>query len=209
MIKKVLKIFNIPRQEQILSTEEKIDELFNSLDSESIKVLIGSDLEIFGESFCESISLFRENLKEEFGFILPGIRIKSDCSLQENEFIILINNKKVYQEFAIPKTEYIETNFPKAFEEVFKNHLDSFFSSSILEKYINFAQKENSWLVWNLTCSLTLVEIKTILIDLIKNGKSINNITYVFEKICEQIYIEDYYLHRKPHKISEKLTKIL
>lgn len=209
MIKKVLRFFKFSKQEEFPSTEEKINNLYDSLESESIVVFIGSDLENFSESFCESIAHFRESTKEESGFILPPVRVKSDLSLQENEILIKINNKTVIQDFAIPTKMYVETNFQYLLNQIYKNNLEDIFANNVIEKYINYVQQDNCWLVWNLTGMLSLVEIKIILIDLIKHGKSINNITYIFEKICEQIYVEDSYLIRKPYKISERLRKIL
>ena len=209
MLKRIINLLKISKKEMLPTAEKNIDRLFENLDSETIKILIGSDLESFIEEICLNISLFREGIKENCGFIFPAVMVKSGCNLQENELQIFVNDKLVCTEFTVPNKTYFETNFQDMLQKFFETNLEDIFSNSLVEKYVNQVQKNNCWLVWNLTSRISLVEIKAVLIDLIQQRKSINNITYIFEKMCEQLYLEDSYLERKPHKISERIVKLL
>ena len=209
MIKKVFELFKPFKKENSQSVEEKIDSLFDDLENETIKISLGSDLESFCEDFSMNISVFREEMKSQYGFILPPVRIKSDYGLQENELQVWVNEKCIYNEFLVPSKNYLESEIPNILQEIFDKNISEIFSNNLAEKYVNQVQKNNCWLVWNLTSRLSVVEIKAILVDLINQKKSIGNITYIFEKICEQLYLEESFLERKPHKISERLIKIL
>ena len=54
-----------------------------------------------------------------------------------------------------------------------------------MEKYIDTVQKQNGWMVWNLTNAMPVWGIKLILVNMLKRDKSIKDINYVFEKICK------------------------
>lgn len=210
MLNKVFKFFKSSTDKEItttLSNEFKIENLYETLDIDTLKILIGEDLSPLKSSFQQNIDRLRELIKDEYGFIFPNISIQESFTFQENEYQIFINNKCVFNDFAIPTTTYIETNFLDSLKKVIDKNIDTIFTNKTVEKYINFAQKDNFWLIWNLTSVLSMVEIKTILIDLIKKKKSIHNINYIFEKICDDIFVENN--SKNPHKISERLAKIL
>ena len=54
----------------------------------------------------------------------------------------------------------------------------------LTEKYMETVQRNNGWLICYLSRLIPTTGIKIILSDLIKNGKSINDISFIFEKIC-------------------------
>ena len=86
-------------------------------------------------------------------------------------------------------------------------NLDLVFTNEITEKYINAVQSRNGWLVWNVSHLIPVTGIKVILVNLLKNGKSINDITYIFEKICEAATKEkDWCSMRDPYKIAKAIN---
>lgn len=212
MIKNVLKFLKLSNKEKKNSNtiqETNVDSLFETIESETLKILIGEDIISLGDCINENIRQLRGLIKEENGFIYPAVRVKSDFALQENEIQFYVNEKLIYTDFAIPKETYIETTFLYLFKNIILDNIDNIFTNSLVEKYVKFAQKDNSLMIWNLSNQLTVSEIKTILINLIKNKKSISNINMIFEKICDDIFVQHSSCSKDPHKISERLCKIL
>jgi flagellar biosynthesis component FlhA len=209
MIEKVLNFFKFSKKAEddcVNVLKNNINNLFESLNSDTIKILVGEDFTPLVNCLIENIGHLREIIKDEYGFIFPAVRILSDFELQENEIQFFINDKFIHKDFIIPTENYIETTFLDTFRNIILDNIDTIFTNNITEKYIDFVQKENSWMIWNLTNSLSIAEIKIILVDLIKNKKSINNINYIFEKICDDIFLENKSYPRNPHKISERLS---
>jgi hypothetical protein len=64
-----------------------------------------------------------------------------------------------------------------------------------------------------MTNVISVIDIKTILSDIILKGKSIKNIDYVFEKIGEQIFSDNNYRDclkkYNPHVIAKQVVKSL
>ena len=68
-------------------------------------------------------------------------------------------------------------------------------------------------LIWNLTNVLSVIQIKTILSEIIAAGKSINNINYIFEKIGEQILSDGEYRDclkkHNAYSIAKNIAKVI
>ena len=214
MLRRIKKFLHIKqKEEEQLSVFDKINNLYDSLNEDIILVNIGEDLSPHSEFICGIISELREEIKDECGFILPPVKI-SECEYyQENEFIIKVRGIQAYDGFLIPNEKGIREELYESLKTVVYDNINDIFTNEITERYINIVQRENSWLVWNLTSLLSVVDIKTILSDIINAGKSINNINYIFEKIGEQVLSDGSY-HEcgkkyNPHTISEAISKYL
>lgn len=211
MIRRVLeKFWN--KKEEPKNTEntvfEEIEEMFNSLDENGVRILIGEDLKKFTDNIGEEIKTLRSDIKDECGFILPPINIKFEESLQENEYKITVNGNIVFYDFIIPTEENCRIEINKGLKTSFKNNLQEFFTNEITERYACVVQKNNGWLAWNVTGSLSITSLKTILIDLLEHKQSINNIINIFEKINEEIYSNSTPAWiRDPHEISQKILQ--
>ena len=84
------------------------------------------------------------------------------------------------------------------------------FSNEITEKYIDLVQRNNSWLIWNVLRMVPVTGIKVILVDILKAGKSIKDIVFVFEKICEYASEnKDFATSKDPYRIAERVKKDL
>ena len=68
---------------------------------------------------------------------------------------------------------------------------------------------ENIYLIWNLTNVYSIFELKMIFLHLLKNKKSISNISYIMEKIGEMTFSEGESYYNDPIKVAKKLVKIL
>ena len=216
MLKRIKNLFNIKNNEDEaeLSTEEKIDCLFDNLYEDIILLHLGEDLAAFGQLFCNIIQQLRDEIKNECGFILPNVHVQ-DCSiLQENEFLVFIRGERVEDGFLIPNEKGINEEFYDIFKTVIYNRMEDIFTNSLAERYIDIVQRKNGWLICNLSRVLSVPEIKIILSDIINNGKSINDIDYVFEKIGENVLLDggyqDWYGRKyNPHEIAKRVTKVL
>lgn len=213
MLKRIKKILHINEQIQSPSVFDEIESLFGSLNDEILKLKIGEDLVELREQIVEKISEVRKEIKDECGFILPPVEILSDSGIQENEFVISIRGKACKSGFLIPNINGVKVEFYETFKSVVYENLEKLFTNEITEKYIEEVQKKNNWLIWNLTCKLSMTDIKTIMLDIIEKGKSINNINYIFEQIGEMVLSEgkfgEYGSKHNPHFIAKQILQHL
>lgn len=193
---------------------EKADDMYDDLKCNILSVKIGDDLTLKQEVIENIFSEIRMEIKNECGFIIPEIQIINDFVLQENQLVFYVRDDEVINEFLIPNEDGIREELYYAAKTAIYNNINKIFTSEIAEKYINTVQMTNSWLVWDLTRYLTVIDLRIIMLDIINNGKSINNIGYVFEKIGEHIFTElnrtDYWYRKyNPHEIAKEVAKLL
>lgn len=209
MLEKIKQILHINKPEVISPTiQDQIDGMFNDLTSESLRFYIGSDLIEYCAAINSAIGELREEIKDECGFIFPVVRVTANDELQENECQLLICEKVVATDFVIPKEEEVKLSIGKLLRKGIDSNLSTIFSNEIVEKYIDFVQKNNGWLVWNVTSRLSTVEIKEILMDILESKKSISNISYIFEKIAAELFLDGRYV-RDVRKISQSVKKYI
>ena len=177
------KIYTINRLEEF----EKFKETFNTLSEDTIMFNVGFDLVPFAEEMVKSIKNSRNKIKNKTGFIIPLIRITSSKTLQENEIVVHIQGKEVFQEFIVFSKKEINKEIENIVNRIYDEHLDEIFTNEILENYISQVQRKNAWLIHDIMQILFVAEIKQLLMSLLKNGKSIKNISLIFEKISSII----------------------
>ena len=213
MLKKLKQIFNIKLNNSECTVDNKIDNLFATLSENVAEISMGSDLTQFKPAIINIIGALRKEIKDECGFIIPAIAIKNNLGLQENEFCILLRGQKMCERFVIPTSDDTCADVYDALKTVVYDHLEDIFTNELTEKYINTVQKNNYLLVWNITNILSVIDIKTILSDLIFKGKSIENISYIFEKIGESILSGSGYNNCikqfNPHTIAKQIAQKL
>lgn len=207
MIEKIKNILKFNRNSKTKNVQDEIDEMFDTLGVDALKITVGEDLVPFAQDLVASIKDLRKKIKSNTGLIIPQVRILDNTELQENEYKISIQGKTVFTGFTVPKEDYavneITTNLEK---ECFKN-VELVLSNELTEKYMETVQRTNGWLVCYLSRLIPPTGIKIILSDLIKNGKSINNINYIFEKICEvATKDQDIYKIRDARKIAKEVN---
>lgn len=187
MLDKLKKIFNFNQAAEEIkpSVEEKIEEAFNSLGEDVVRIEFGDDIAEFSDMLLSKIDEVRDNLKSETGFIFPPVHLLQKDDLQENEIVFFVRGKEVEHEFLIPNEESVEKYIYDTLLQVFEDYIDEIFTMEYVEKYITKVQQTNCWLVWSISNQLRAYEIKTILVNLIKEKKSIADINFVFEKIDE------------------------
>ncbi|MGN0017732.1 MAG: FHIPEP family type III secretion protein [Candidatus Gastranaerophilaceae bacterium] len=207
MLEKIKQLLKLNRKEPVESVEDQINDMFKSLSVDELRIIVGEDLIGIAPAICQRIQELRKKIKEEKGFIMPAVRIIDDFDLQENEYQIQVKNKTVFTGYTVPKETYACDEISKNMEISCMENLDLVFTNEITEKYINAVQSRNGWLVWNVSHLIPVTGIKVILVNLLKNGKSINDITYIFEKICEAATKEkDWCSMRDPYKIAKAIN---
>lgn len=210
MIEKLKQLFNFKKTEEEVkpSVEEKIEEAFNSLGEDVVRVEFGTDVSEYADSILGKIDELRDNIKSETGFIFPPVHVKENSDLQENEVIFYVRAKEVEHEFVIPNEETVEKYIYDTLFDIFETRIDDIFTMEYVEKYITKVQQTNSWLVWSVAQQLKTYEIKTILVNLIKEKKSISDINLIFEKIDECLSENrDFYHVWKPEIVSKRICK--
>lgn len=205
--KKIFKKEKIKEDEQNIT--EKIDNMFDSLDSDIITLLIGKDLTNLDSTIINTICEFRDELKNNSGFILPPIHILGNDSLQENEFVIKVRDKEVLQKFVISNQDETKKELRESLEIIYASYLDEIFTYETTEKYINIVQKKHIWTIWNITSLYSITEIREVLIQLLKSKKSIKNINYIFEKFAENALSSGFYEHHSAQRVAKKIAATL
>lgn len=207
MIKRIKNLLKLNKKKSEENVYANIDEMFSTLGVDELCIQVGEDLIPFGEAICEKIQDLRKKLKDKTGLIIPPVRVIDNFDFQENEYQIKLRNKLVFTGFTVPTSDYATNEISRSLENACMENLDIVMTNEIVEKYIECVQRNNGWLVWYLARLIPTTGIKVILTDLIRNGKSINDITYIFEKICEQATkVRDVYSIPDAHKIAETLN---
>lgn len=192
------------------SIDECISDLYDSLQVDVLAVAFGDDILPYAQNIVNGIGKFRIKLKDQSGFIIPPIRVINDKSLQENEIHILVRGHVVYSDFAVPTKEYVLKSIMTNLSSIATKNVSDIFSNEITEKYIDLVQRNNSWLIWNVLRMVPVTGIKVILVDILKAGKSIKDIVFVFEKICEYASEnKDFATSKDPYRIAECVKKDL
>ncbi len=206
MFENIIKIFKKENKSTDISTE--IDNLFDSLEEDIVRFEVGTDLIPHIDLLCSTTKQKRRNIKNATGFILPSVRFKSNARLQENSYIVFINEKIIEEKYVIPTEENIEEEVTNSINNLYENYLSEIFSNSTLERYIGKVKEQNPKLIADLSNWLATTEIKYILIDLLQNKKSIKNISYIFEKISEQLFVEKSYNNDDIKNLSKAITNL-
>ena len=209
MLERLKQILHIKGREKETGVYDRIDTLFFSLKEDIICIEIGEDLVSFGKDICKIIDNVREEIKDELGFIMPAVRVRDVPAMQENEYVIKVKNRTVCEGYVVPNKSGVTDEIYESLKNVLLNNFKTILTNELTEKYIESVRAKNGLLIWDITGAISTTEIRIILGDLLENGKSIKDISNIFEKISEQIYIENKYDYRNPHKMAEKIIKHL
>ncbi|MBQ7764175.1 FHIPEP family type III secretion protein [bacterium] len=188
---------------------ERIDEMFDSLDADIITVFIGEDLVPFGVDIINTISEYREELKDLNGFILPPVHVLDKSDLQENQILALVRGKKVIEKYVIPTRKEVKKETIDMMKYIYNRHLDQIFTYQMTEKYVNFVQKNQPWTAWNITSMYSITDIRYVLKNLLEENRSIKDINYVFEKFADCALESGCYSYTSPTRIVKKLAREL
>lgn len=205
MIEKLKQIFRLKKYSPTF--DDRIANLYDTLYEDVIQIKVGSDIVPFGEKICSLIFDLREEFTYELGFIIPSVHILDNSILQENEYVISIKGIEKFRGFVIPNEKGIIDEIYESLKNVVLNNINLILTNEITEKYIEKVRLTNTLMIWDITGAISTTEIRIILTDLLEKGKSIKNISEIFEKISEQIYVENKTNSRSPHKIAAEICK--
>ena len=204
------KFFCIKKAENVnYDVFDVLNSFFENKDSDTIAFLVGEDFLNFKDLIMDTIAKERNSLRKKTGFVLWAVHVLDNCELQENEFVIKIREKEVLRKFIIPNADEIEKEISEAINYIYNTNIEDIFTYEITEKYINSVQKDLPWTIWNITSIYTISDIREILIQLLKNKKSIKNIDYVFEKIAEHAFVYGFDTRCSPQKIAQNVCQAL
>ena len=183
------KIKNTFKKQEIKTQNEDVPSIINrmyaSLDFAEISVCVGTDLDALVENLAEKIGNLRQLMFDKNGFILPVIPMTVNEEYQENEYRIFVRGNEVFTGFVIPNQDFAPDEICQKIEDVCEEHLSEIFSTVVVEKYIDLVNSATNRLVRSLFDITDITGVRIILLDLLKDGKSIKNITSICEKICE------------------------
>ncbi len=181
--------------------------LFDEIDEETLCLEFGNDILLFHNDISEKLMDLRRQIMNKTGFIFPLTRFLHNMDLQENQYVIKIMGKTVYEGYVIPNAKDATEEIIKNLEKIILNNFDTLLTNNTVENYLNHIEDSNPRLVCNTIRYLTLGDIKKILVEILNEGKSIKNITYIFEKINENMVNHDgvQYIPQNPVKIANKI----
>lgn len=181
--------------------------LFEEIDDEILTIEFGNDILAFHNEITDNVVNLRRKIMQETGFIFPLTQFLHNMDLQENQYLIKIMGKTVFEGYVVPNVKDATDEIIKNFENVVMNNFDKLLTNNTVENYLNHIEDLNPRLVCNTIRFLTLGDIKKILVEILNEGKSIRNITYIFEKINENMVNHDgvQYIPQNPVKIANKI----
>ena len=209
MLEKIKQILHLKKEGLHTNPEEEQSLLYKNISNDTVRLVIGEDLVKFGNTICDTISVLRNHFFDEYGFIFPAIHILDNDCIQENELFCEVRGREIWHEFTIPNEETVTQDIENLMFYLFDNHLNEIFTYEMLEKYFYYLREKNYGLVYQLTCRLTVTQIRKILITLIKKKKSIKDLTFIFEKIADSVLAENLYSDVNINKLSQELINSL
>ncbi len=168
--------------DKVLSQFEK---MFSELKEDVIRFEMGSDLIPFTGKIVDVLFNFREKTFNETGFIFPLVHCIDNDSLQENEYRVYVQGELVDIGFVVFNENEIVKEFNQVLDNLYNVYLEDIFTNETTEKYIGAINSNNYYLVQEIRRYYDMCEIKSILVNMLRNSKSIKNIRRIVETICE------------------------
>lgn len=169
-------------RDKVLSQFEK---MFSELKEDVIRFEMGSDLIPFTDKIVDVLFKFREKTFKETGFIFPLVHCVDNDELQENEYRVYVQGELVDIGFVVFTENEIVKEFNQVLDDLYNGYLEDIFTNETTEKYIGAIYPNNYYLVQEIRRYYDMCEIKSILVNMLRNSKSIKNIRRIVETICE------------------------
>ena len=219
-LEKILsKILSKFKKEKIkpLTVEDEISDLYrkirnykNSIQFSFVQDLMDFDIK---DDLGKIISDFRQEWFVATGFILEPVRVMSDYDLQENEFRISIHDELVYVGYTSLTREKAVNEIKQALITICNQNVNKLFSIKILSEYMNELYNIDYLMYYRIRECLDILDIRAILANIVKQGKSIRDISYIFEKIYEYIPHNEIYPTKftciNPRQVSSYVVSCL
>ena len=161
-----------------------ISSLYSKLEEDVVRIDIGTDITQFIDDIIKLCSDFRFKTFVKTGFILPVIHFLDNENIQENEYRVYVQGLLTKTGFVVFTKEEVVKEFSAIFDYLFENELDEIFTNEATENYLKKVEEKNYRLSQEITSFYDMHDIKMILVNLLKNNKSIKNISSIVEKIC-------------------------
>lgn len=161
-----------------------ITSLYSKLEEDVVRIELGSDLIPFIDDILQICSDFRLKTFSKTGFILPAVHFVDNSVIQENEYRVYVQELLTKTGFAVFTKNEIIKEFSAVFDYLFENELEDIFTNEAAENYLKKVEEKNYRLTQEITSFYDMHDIKRIFINILKNNKSIKNISSIVEKIC-------------------------
>ena len=194
--------------------KEKNDELlqpFNQLKYLNVDILsihMGTGLMQYidpdsNRKLIYKIGLLRKTFAQELGYIMPNVRVLDNLNLKDNEYSILLRGSVYFHATVLPSQsqEDVEKDIIYNLRKVCIDQVENILCLDIVAKYVEFVNEKYPMYVKDLVpAKISLVDLKEIFANIIKNEYSIRDILYIFEKL-------NYYTRftTNPGELSEKI----
>ena len=201
------------KEEVKVDVNAVISSLYSKLEEDVVKIEIGLDLLPFIDDILQFCSDFRLKTFFKTGFILPPVHFVDSDSIQENEYRVYVQGLLIKTGFVVFTKDEILKEFSTVFDYLYENELDEIFTNEATENYLKKVEEKNYRLSQEITNFYDMHDIKQIFVNLLKNNKSIKNISSIVEKICavntENINKNNYdRLFYRPISV-ERITKMI
>ncbi len=201
------------KEEVKVDVNAVISSLYSKLEEDVVKIEIGLDLLPFIDDILQFCSDFRLKTFFKTGFILPPVHFVDSDSIQENEYRVYVQGLLIKTGFVVFTKDEILKEFSAVFDYLYENELDEIFTNEATENYLKKVEEKNYRLSQEITNFYDMHDIKQIFVNLLKNNKSIKNISSIVEKICavntENINKNNYdRLFYRPISV-ERITKLI
>ena len=162
---------------------------YERLGIDVLGLFIGEDIIPFVENLIlPKIIDLRKKLTDEFGYIIPNIRILATSKINGNEFEILVRGKVVYKgdvdlnNDSISKYVTATEKIMNTLENVCIEHVNRIMTKTDALKLMELVRSQDPTLVNDLIPTfISAIDLKKICANLIKDKISIKDIILVFE----------------------------
>lgn len=165
--------------------------MYRRLGVDIITILIGVDLincadpELNNSTLLPQIAYLRKKLVDEYGYVIPNVRVVDSLSLQNNEYSIEIRGKVVLKEsvdFNNMEIKQVNTQIINSLEKICFQYVQQIFTKFDTLKLIELAKADDPTLVNDLIPLLiSAIDLKYIFTNLLSKKISIKDIIYIFE----------------------------
>ena len=185
-------------QEDLKEIKEKMQELVNPdnmyerLGVDVISLNVGSGLLQIADPdqdglLMAKIPALRLRLTDDYGYIIPNVRIMDTSKLGEYEYSINIRDNSVAR--GIVNLEDKESNpvdvIIEHLQECVIKYVDRILTDKDVEKYMELVNSDNPSQINYLQEYFSVYDIRRIFVNLIRDKVSIKDICFVFMKLCE------------------------
>jgi type III secretion system FlhB-like substrate exporter/SpoVK/Ycf46/Vps4 family AAA+-type ATPase len=149
-----------------------------------------------GAPLTDQVYQIREEIAQDFGLVIPLVKITGNKQLGPTEYCIAINGIVMDRgklngnsPFGINAGDRIVTDYPSVIRshvtELIKKHMLSFLNRQVIKNMLEAAEKDNSAVVIEVEEKLCLATIQRVFKNLLREQVSIRNVPAILEALAD------------------------